>query len=126
MARFAYACVVTPQIGRMAEFYREVLSSEPDWNGADYAEFATGPGIFCLWSLEAYTQVAGAEARPSIGSGGTMLEFEIDDVDADYARLGQSLHIEFIIPPTTMEWGNRSIYFRDPDGNLVNLFSPPR
>jgi hypothetical protein len=26
--------------------------------------------------------------------------------------------------PTTMPWGNRSILFRDPDGNLVNLFTP--
>jgi catechol 2,3-dioxygenase-like lactoylglutathione lyase family enzyme len=31
--------------------------------------------------------------------------------------------MSFIIPPTTMAWGNRSIYFRDPDGNLINLFS---
>jgi hypothetical protein len=23
-----------------------------------------------------------------------------------------------------MTWGNRSILFRDPDGNLVNLFTP--
>ena len=23
-----------------------------------------------------------------------------------------------------MPWGNRSLLFRDPDGNLVNLFSP--
>jgi hypothetical protein len=26
--------------------------------------------------------------------------------------------------PTTMPWGNRSILFRDPDGNLVNFFTP--
>jgi hypothetical protein len=23
-----------------------------------------------------------------------------------------------------MPWGNRSVLFRDPDGNLVNLFTP--
>jgi hypothetical protein len=23
-----------------------------------------------------------------------------------------------------MPWGNRSMLFRDPDGNLVNLFTP--
>jgi hypothetical protein len=23
-----------------------------------------------------------------------------------------------------LQWGNRSILFRDPDGNLVNLFTP--
>jgi len=26
-------------------------------------------------------------------------------------------------PPTTQPWGNRSIYFRDPDGNLINFYS---
>jgi catechol 2,3-dioxygenase-like lactoylglutathione lyase family enzyme len=123
MARLTYACVVTPQIDRMAEFYRQVLQAEPQWTGTDYAEYDTGPGIFSLWSLDGYTQIAGARSQPAIGSGGIMLEFEIQDVDAEYARLGQTLHLDFIIPPTTMQWGNRSIYFRDPDGNLLNLFS---
>ena len=26
--------------------------------------------------------------------------------------------------PTTMPWGNRALLFRDPDGNLVNFFTP--
>jgi hypothetical protein len=26
--------------------------------------------------------------------------------------------------PVTMPWGNRSLLFRDPDGNLVNFFTP--
>ena len=25
-----------------------------------------------------------------------------------------------------MPWGNRSVLFRDPDGNLVNFFTPLR
>ncbi|MFE4836295.1 VOC family protein, partial [Arthrobacter sp. NPDC056691] len=29
------------------------------------------------------------------------------------------------LEPTTMPWGNTSTLFRDPDGNLVNLFSRP-
>ena len=55
-----------------------------------------------------------------------MLEFQVDNVDMEFARLKalSRLSIEFIIPPTTMAWGNRSVYFRDPDGNLLNLFSP--
>lgn len=31
---------------------------------------------------------------------------------------------EWVLTPTTMPWGNRSMLFRDPDGNLVNLFAP--
>ena len=30
-----------------------------------------------------------------------------------------------VLPPTTMPWGNRSTILRDPDGNLVNLFTRP-
>jgi hypothetical protein len=30
---------------------------------------------------------------------------------------------DFVTEPTTMPWGNRSLLFRDPDGNLVNFFT---
>jgi hypothetical protein len=29
-----------------------------------------------------------------------------------------------VTEPTTMPWGNRALLFRDPDGNLINLFTP--
>lgn len=31
---------------------------------------------------------------------------------------------DFVNEPTTMPWGNRSLLFRDPDGDLVNFFTP--
>jgi uncharacterized glyoxalase superfamily protein PhnB len=30
-----------------------------------------------------------------------------------------------VMPPTTQPWGNRSMMFRDPAGNLVNVLSRP-
>jgi len=47
----------------------------------------------------------------------------VDDVDAEYERLGGEL-TDVVTEPTTMPWGNRALLFRDPDGNLVNLFTP--
>jgi catechol 2,3-dioxygenase-like lactoylglutathione lyase family enzyme len=38
-----------------------------------------------------------------------------------FARLRD---VEFVQEPTTMPWGNRSVLLRDPDGNLINLFTP--
>ena len=124
MAKLTYACVLTRNLDGLAAFYREVLQLEPQRSGP-YVEFATGPAIFCLWAVDAYTEIAGTAAIPHLGTGGIMLEFEVDDVDAEFERLQRLQHskIEFIIPPTTMAWGNRSIYLRDPDGNLINLFS---
>jgi catechol 2,3-dioxygenase-like lactoylglutathione lyase family enzyme len=52
-----------------------------------------------------------------------ILEFEVADVDAEYARL-QSLVKTWVKPPTTQPWGTRSIYFRDPDGNLIDFYAP--
>ena len=124
MAKLSYACVLTREIEHLAAFYREVLRAEPQWTGS-YAEFPTDGGIFSLWSINAYVEIAGTRAIPNPGGGQVMLEFEIRDVDAEFKRLQQlvGFKIDFIIPPTTMAWGNRSIYFRDPEGNLLNLFS---
>jgi predicted enzyme related to lactoylglutathione lyase len=52
-----------------------------------------------------------------------IIEFLVDDVDAAYERL--RAHVgEIVTAPKTMPWGNRALLFRDPDGNLVNLFTP--
>ena len=72
-------------------------------------------------STRAVGRVAGA-ARPA-DNHTAIIEFLVDDVDADYDRI-KHLPIDFVNAPTTMPWGNRSLLFRDPDGNLVNLFTP--
>jgi len=52
-----------------------------------------------------------------------IIEFLVDDVDRVHQNLA-GLVTDFVNEPTTMPWGNRSLLFRDPDGNLVNFFTP--
>jgi uncharacterized glyoxalase superfamily protein PhnB len=49
----------------------------------------------------------------------------VDDVDAEFERIRDGLVTEFELEPTTMPWDNRSMLFRDPDGNLINVFKRP-
>ena len=39
-------------------------------------------------------------------------------------RLDPQIVPEVVLEPTDMPWGNRSMILRDPDGGLVNLFTP--
>ena len=57
-----------------------------------------------------------------VGYGGLTLEFQVEDVDQETARL-TSLHVPLVKPPLTYPWGRRSAWFRDPDGNILNFYS---
>jgi uncharacterized glyoxalase superfamily protein PhnB len=52
-----------------------------------------------------------------------ILDFRVDDVDREFMRVDQ-LGVEWVLPPTTQPWDSRSMVFQDPEGNLVNVFSP--
>jgi uncharacterized glyoxalase superfamily protein PhnB len=56
------------------------------------------------------------------GAGNITLGFEVQDVDAEYDRL-RALAVEVVKPPASYPWGSRSVWFRDPDGNIVDFFA---
>jgi len=86
MAKLTYACVLTQQIDRLTSFYQDALDLAPRREEA-YVEFSTEPGIFCLCALDAYVEIAGSNEGPQPGAGGIMLEFQVDNVDMEFARL---------------------------------------
>ena len=69
------------------------------------------------------TQLFGEDSARPADNHTVIIEFRVSDVDKEYERL-KPLVSEWVQEPTTMPWGNRSILFRDPDGNLVNFFTP--
>ncbi len=54
--------------------------------------------------------------------GNCILEFQVSDVDKEYEML-KKLGVEFVKLPTTQPWGIRSVWFKDPDGNIINFYS---
>lgn len=122
--KFTHACLITKGLETMRDFYREVLQVEPRVYQDDYLEFPLEGAILSLYKQESLDKTV-PEAMQAGANRSVMLEFQVGDVDQEYTRLKQSpLRLDWVMPPTTFPWGNRSVYFRDPEGNMVNLYSP--
>jgi predicted enzyme related to lactoylglutathione lyase len=132
---------VTDDVAGLAGFYARLLG-EPDALNDYYVEIAAGPasvGFSRRRFTEADAQAtacgrAAGPWTPGRGASGRrapsrrdeiILDFAVADVDAEYPRI-VALGVGWVMPPTTQPWGNRSMIFRDPAGNLVNVFSRPR
>jgi len=117
-------CLITDNVDRLVRFYEPILETEPQRSGDDYVEFRTGAGVLAVFSMAAQEKyIPGATEAAKNKSA--ILQFKVADVDREYARL-KSLVKVWVKPPTTQPWGTRSIYFRDPDGNLVDFYAPAR
>jgi len=116
------SCIVTENVKQLGLFYRDALQIEPQIYGEDYIEFPTECGTLSLYSAVAYERMAPGAIRPAANKS-VILEFQVDDVDREYSRL-QQMETDWVRLPTTESWGNRTIYFRDPEGNLVEFYCP--
>jgi uncharacterized glyoxalase superfamily protein PhnB len=117
-------CLISNDVQRLAAFYQKVLKIAPRFSGHSYVEFKTDAGVLAIFDARAQERYIPGSAEPSANRS-SILEFRVTDVDGEYARL-QGIVKTWVKPPTTQPWGTRSIYFRDPDGNLVNFFAPAK
>jgi catechol 2,3-dioxygenase-like lactoylglutathione lyase family enzyme len=117
-------CLITTNVGQLVNFYESVLGIKAQRSGEQYAEFRTGVGVLAVFSAEAQEKYIPGSADAA-SNRGAILEFKVDDVDYEYLRLKPLVKI-WVRPPTTQPWGTRSVYFRDPDGNLVNFYMPAK
>lgn len=116
-----HTSIITAQVEELKTFYKDVLCMAPSFESAKYVEFEIGKGKLSLFDQNEHDLLAYNSAEPK-SNRSVMIEIHVEDVDREYERLVQR-GIEFVKGPTTQEWGNRSIYFRDLDGNLINFYS---
>ncbi|MCV7255970.1 VOC family protein [Mycolicibacterium fluoranthenivorans] len=120
--RFVSTRIITADVTRLVAFYEEVTGIAAVWGNELFAEIPTPAGTLAIGSEKTVPLFGAGSAEPAANRS-AIIEFIVDDVDAEYARL-QPYVGEVVTEPTTMPWGNRALLFRDPDGNLVNLFTP--
>ncbi|GAA0345990.1 VOC family protein [Actinoallomurus spadix] len=119
---FASIRVITEDVARLADFYEKATGQVADRPTDEFAEIITPVGRLAIGSTRT-VQGLGANAPRPAANQSVIVEFRVEDVDAEFERL-KGFDIDFVGEPVTQPWGNRSLLFRDPDGNLVNFFTP--
>jgi len=54
-------------------------------------------------------------------TGTAILDFQVENVDTEFGRMKDIVR-DWVFEPKDQPWGNRAMLFRDPDGNLVNVY----
>ncbi|MFC7376439.1 VOC family protein [Brachybacterium sp. GCM10030267] len=113
--------IITDDVDRLVAFYEQITEVAATRLHPLFAELRTDTGTLAIASSQTAPLLAGAVRAGANHS--VTFDLLVADVEAAYARL-QGIVATFVQEPTTMPWGNRSLLFHDPDGNLVNVFSP--
>jgi catechol 2,3-dioxygenase-like lactoylglutathione lyase family enzyme len=103
----------------LRDFYKEVLQVEADGENV-FVFILTEGAALSIYSAEGMEERAPGSLKGA-GRGYCTIEFEVENVDAEYKRI-EALNVPIVKPPTTQPWGRRSFWFRDPDGNIVNFY----
>lgn len=121
---FASVRIITADLPRLVQFYEQVTGLPVTQYTPDFAELHTPSTTLAMGSTRTLPLFGGTGVVSPAANRSVILEFRVADVDADYRKLADVLSSRVVQEPTTMPWGNRSLLFRDPDDNLVNLFTP--
>ena len=114
--------IITANIVTLVEFYEKATGVEAKWSTDDFAEIVTSSFTLAIGSTRTLAFFGEGVAQPATNKS-VIIEFLVENVDAEYERI-KDLSIDIVQKPTTMPWGNRSLLFRDTDGNLINFFTP--
>jgi len=119
---FNLATIITQNLEQMCRFYQQVLKIEPQMYRDNYAMFNTKGGSLALWR-QAEAEQVGLGVMCAGANTSVLIEFEVEHIDTEYQRL-QKLPVEWVKELTTLPWDQQAFYIRDPEGNIVNFYSP--
>jgi predicted enzyme related to lactoylglutathione lyase len=116
--------IVTHDVEGLADFYSKLLEVAVPLNEF-YVEIPAGSlsvGFSKCRFTEEHSRPGSCSTSLTARPGEVILDFVVDDVDAECQRI-DALGVEWVLPPTTQPWGRRAMLFRDAEGHLLNVCS---
>lgn len=114
--------IISKNIKATVSFYEQIIGITSTWYTEDFAELSTDSITIAIGSTRTM-QLFSEDLTGFAGTKSTIIEFLVKNVDEEYDKI-KNIAPEIIQKPTTMPWGNRSLLFCDPDGNMINFFTP--
>lgn len=112
---------------KMRTFYQNVMGFpvyRDKWDGA-WVELRVGSILLTL-RPRGWLTLGGkhADGNKTAGSASIQLAFRVTraEVDACHQRLVEQ-GVEILDPPTDQPWAHRTVFFRDPEGNLLEIYA---
>ncbi|WP_118973214.1 VOC family protein [Taibaiella koreensis] len=116
--------IITLNVAELIRFYEQVTGITATRYTPDFAEIKTPTATLAIGSVQTLQFFGGDRVAQPGHNRSVIIEFMVDDVQQLFEKSSAFLKDCTVQEPTMMPWGNRSLLLRDPDGNLVNLFTP--
>ena len=119
---FTDICLITDDVVELTQFYESVFSVRSE-GGEVHSVIKIGGLDIAVYARSAAESDMGFNFTGT-GTGLFTIGFNVDDVDAEYARI-VALGICAVTEPHVWPWGAKSFRFPDIDGNIIVIRSWP-
>ena len=118
--RLGYIIVLCDNLDRMRTFYHELLAFPVEIESDTGITFRAG-SVFL--GLRQRTRGYDGHRLPH-DAPGVQLAFLVSPTEVDdYHRHLLAKGVEILDPPKDQVWGHRTVYFADPEGNLLEIYA---
>ena len=116
-----YTILFARDLPRMRRFYEDVLRFPLHQQlGPQWIAYRVGSNILTLTQRGLMFD----DPAPPDGALSVQLAFRVPPADVD--RCAEELRaagVSIVSPPTDQPWGHRTLFFRDPDGNVLEIYA---